>query len=195
VGTQLYTSDTEAPGPPPPTTRPSNGDVHNLGVVELLLVRHAHAGSKDLWEADDRLRPVSRRGRSDALALARILAPKRPRRVVSSPLLRCLQTVEPLASSLGLTIEESDLLLPDAGAGAASLVRDLGSCPGRIVVCTHGETIDELQLAFAATRNNGRKPGFAPGAPHEKGSVWVLRFRDGWLAGARYLPPAALARS
>lgn len=167
----------------------NEGGVHNLGDVEVLLVRHAHAGSKDGWSGDDRLRPLSRRGRADARALARVLASFRPARIVSSPLVRCVQTVAPAAAQLGLDIEESEGLGPDGGEHAAGLLRALAGGGGRVVVCTHGETIDAIQVAFAATgRGTGRRGGFRPGAPHEKGSLWVLRFAEGRLAAARYLP-------
>jgi broad specificity phosphatase PhoE len=174
----------------PGAGRRSAGGLHNLAGVEVLLVRHAHAGSKDGWSGDDRLRPLSRRGRVDARALAKVLSPYRPARVVSSPLLRCVQTVGPVAAHLQLDVEESDTLGPEGGEDAARLVLELASGGSRVVVCTHGETIDAMQAALATTsRGAGSRARFRPGAPHEKGSVWVLRFTDGRLTGARYLAP------
>jgi len=158
--------------------------------MELLLVRHAHAGARERWAGDDRLRPLSARGRADARALVPLLVPYSPARILSSPLVRCVQTVEPLALRLGIDIEESSLLLPDAGARAKRLIRKLAAGQGRVVVCTHGETIDDLQRAYARDRIRSRSRGFRPGDPHEKGSVWLLRFRDGLLDEAHYLPPA-----
>jgi 8-oxo-dGTP diphosphatase len=153
--------------------------------MDLLVVRHAHAGAKDRWTGDDRLRPLSVRGRGEALALVELLAPYRPRRVLSSPLLRCVQTVEPLAAHLGLPVETSEALRPRADRDAASLVRSLGSGTRAVVVCTHGETIEALQRRLA-------RPGqlaFGPGSEHEKGSVWVLSGSGGRFAEAIYLPP------
>ena len=52
------------------------------------MVRHAHAGAKDRWSGDDRLRPLTDRGRREALALVRTLTAYEPVRVLSSPLVR-----------------------------------------------------------------------------------------------------------
>ncbi|MDA8312162.1 MAG: phosphoglycerate mutase family protein [Actinomycetota bacterium] len=151
----------------------------------LAVVRHAHAGSKDRWLGDDRLRPLNGRGRREALALVGLLVPYRPRRVVSSPLVRCLQTIEPLATELGITVETSETLGPQAGRGAARLLRALASGRHNVVVCTHGETIEALQRELV-------QPGtlaFGPGGPHEKGSVWLLHASAAQFTSAVYLPP------
>ena len=156
--------------------------------MDLLVVRHAHAGAKDRWTGDDRLRPLSVRGRGEALALVELLAPYRPRRVLSSPLLRCVQTVEPLAAHLGVPVRTSGALVPGADRDAVRLVRSLGARSRPVVVCTHGETIEALQQRLF-------RPGelaFRPGGAHEKGSVWVLRWSDGRFTEATYLPPGRL---
>lgn len=159
--------------------------------MDVLVVRHGHAGSKQEWDGDDRARPLSARGASEAAAVADVVAAYLPRRVVSSPYLRCLQTVEPLARRLGLVVKESALLVPDAGRRAAAFVRGLARLGGGpVVVCTHGETIEALQrLVVAPTALP-----FGPGSPHEKGSTWVLQVQDGRVTGAEYLPPAAEQR-
>ena len=151
----------------------------------LLLVRHAHAGSKERWEGDDRVRPLSPRGREAASALVPALLPFRPERVVSSPLVRCVETVAPLARRLRLAVETSDRLLPDAGEAAVALVEELARGTGAVVLCTHGETIETLQRSLSA-----QGLGWGPGSLREKGSVWVLRATDGRFTGAEYLPPA-----
>ncbi len=153
----------------------------------LLVVRHAHAGAKDRWSGDDRLRPLSDRGREEAVALVDLLTPYEPARIVSSPFVRCLETIGPLAAHTGLSIEESDALGPQADRDAARLVRAMASGDLTVVVCTHGETIEALQ------RRLGRpgKLAFGPGGAHEKGSVWLLRASGGRLRSATYLPPGA----
>lgn len=150
------------------------------------MVRHAHAGSKEEWDGDDRLRPLSDRGQAEALGVADAVAAFEPRSIVSSPFLRCLQTVQPLAQRLELKVEESQLLVPDAGREAAAFLRSLArEGDGPVVVCTHGETIETLQKRFGRST----KLPFEPGSPHEKGSTWVLRSKNGRFSGAVYLPP------
>ena len=149
------------------------------------MVRHAHAGAKDRWSGEDRLRPLSDRGRTEALALVGILTPYEPVRVVSSPLVRCLQTVGPLAAHLGLAVEQSEALGPQADREAVRLVRSLTRADRTVVVCTHGETIEALQRRLA-------RPGklaFGPGGAHEKGSAWLLHASAGRFTSATYLPP------
>lgn len=156
------------------------------------MVRHADAGSRDRWDADDRLRPLSAKGRADAAALVRVLAPYGPSRILSSPLVRCLETVEPLAARLDLDVERSAMLAPDAGERAASFVRSLGAGSAPVVVCTHGETIAAVRADFARTCPARLRAALAADGAHAKGSVWVLRFDGGRLDGARYVPPERL---
>jgi len=76
----------------------------------ILLVRHASAADRDAWEGDDRLRPLDERGRRQATELVGLLAAYDLERVLSSPALRCVETIEPLALARGLTIEVCDEL-------------------------------------------------------------------------------------
>ena len=70
--------------------------------VPLILVRHASAGRKADWPGDDESRPLDEQGAADARALARLLACFAPTaRVISSPALRCTETVRPFAAGLG----------------------------------------------------------------------------------------------
>lgn len=154
--------------------------------MDLLLVRHAHAGTKEQWRGDDRLRPLSDRGRAEAGALVDLLVAYQPAQVMSSPALRCVQTVEPLAQRLGLRIESCEALGPQSDRDAARFLRSLAVAPHTVVVCTHGETIEALQRRLARPG----KLGFGPGGAHEKGSAWLLRASRGRFTAATYLPPA-----
>ena len=104
-----------------------------------ILVRHASAGERDEWEGDDRLRPLDAKGRKQAAALVESLEPLGVRRVVSSPYVRCVETVEPLAAALGLAVEHDDRLAEGAGAAAAELLAEDG-----VVACTHGDIVEAL---------------------------------------------------
>ncbi len=78
--------------------------------MSLLLIRHATAGDRQAWEADDRVRPVDERGRRQSDALVDTLAGYTIDRIVSSPYLRCVQSVQPLAEARGLEIELDEQL-------------------------------------------------------------------------------------
>jgi len=155
--------------------------------VRVLLVRHGHAGTKEGWTGDDRLRPLDARGRRQADHLVGVLSPLDPSHIVSSPFLRCLQTMEPLAATSRLRVARDDALTPDQVPLAVQLVRRLSRSPSSdgTVLCTHGEVMGEV-LAVLASEDGldlGRRP------PGPKGCVWVIEFLQSKAARARYIAP------
>ena len=104
-----------------------------------VLLRHAAAGDREYWDGDDFHRPLDARGRRQAAELVEILRPLGVRRVVSSPYVRCLETVRPLAVALELPLETDERLTEGAGASAVELLREDG-----VVCCTHGDIADAL---------------------------------------------------
>ena len=81
--------------------------------MSLLLVRHVDAVSRNDWPADDRLRPLTEKGFDQARALVDLLGGHRVEVILSSPAVRCVQSVEPLATALGLEVVED----PSLGEG------------------------------------------------------------------------------
>ena len=82
--------------------------------MTLYLVRHAKAGSRSSWDGDDRLRPLTKMGRREAEGIADLLRDAPLERVLSSPYVRCTETVAPLAARRGLEVEEHDALAEGA---------------------------------------------------------------------------------
>jgi phosphohistidine phosphatase SixA len=111
--------------------------------MTILLVRHAAAGDRSAWNSDDRLRPLDERGRLQADGLREALASWPVGRILTSPYVRCIETVEPLAERVGLPIEERDELAEGAGRDTAlSLIEEIGAEPA--VLCTHGDVVIDL---------------------------------------------------
>jgi len=139
--------------------------------MPLFLVRHAKAGSRSGWVGPDDARPLSKGGREQAEGMKRELAERPVRRILSSPYVRCVETVQPLASKLGLTVEETDALAE--GAHYAPAVELLASLPEDSVLCTHGDLIPAVIDAL-------QRRGMAlEGEPdYRKGATWVIE-RDG----------------
>ncbi len=151
--------------------------------MTVLLIRHAAAGSRKEWKGDDRLRPVSDKGRRQAKALIEQLEPWAPSRVLSSPYRRCVETVKPLADELGLKVEEVDELAEGAALDAVNLVRSLQG--SHVALCTHGDVIPEILVALADEDHLELGP-----APRQaKGSTWVLESKNGRFVSATYIPP------
>jgi phosphohistidine phosphatase SixA len=148
------------------------------------LVRHGDAGNKHEWTGPDHARPLSFRGRFEANALVDLLATRPIDRILSSPALRCRQTVEPLAGKRGMAIESDPLLAVDADPDRA--VELLLAGDDDVVWCTHGELIRPL---LARLRDRGAPIGEAAAWP--KGSVWVLETAGDQITSATFLPPPA----
>src|SRR5690242_5653624 len=96
-----------------------------------------------MWTDDDRLRPASSSGQRQARALVNVLADARFEHIVSSPYVRCIQSVDALASVRVIAIELSEALAEGASLeDALALVRkytDVGA-----VLCTHGDVLPML---------------------------------------------------
>jgi len=146
------------------------------------VVRHAKAGSRGHWTGDDRQRPLSKKGIKQAEALVEILAPFPIAAIYSSPFLRCVQTVEPLARARKLPLKQSPSLAEGHGlAGAMEFIGDPKL--DEVVLSTHGDIVWELVEELVKRR--AVKPGEGG---FEKGSTWVVDFEDGSFVRARFIP-------
>ena len=131
----------------------------------LLLVRHAKAGSRQQWDGDDALRPLSGTGREQARHLAELLPLFGPDRIVSAPP-RALPGDGRAAGRRGSGWRSADEpLLGEAGyeddpAAALARLRELAAQPGVTVVCSQGGVIPDLVGALARRAPvAGRRPG------------------------------------
>jgi 8-oxo-dGTP diphosphatase len=117
-------------------------------VRTCLVYRHAVAISRSSWRGDDVLRPLSRRGDGQAVALARELAAEPVARVLASPAQRCIATVAAIAEGAGLLVEIAPFLA-EGSDGPVALKRILATSnslegPGVLVACTHGDVLVDL---------------------------------------------------
>jgi 8-oxo-dGTP diphosphatase len=148
--------------------------------VTVYLIRHAHAGDRGGWSSDDRLRPLSRRGFEQAERIAEALGSQPIEVVRSSPAIRCLQTVAPLAR-LRMCPVDSDARLFEGGDAEVvqSLIDEF--VDEHVALCSHGDVIPDLidLLRARGVPSEGRGC--------EKGSIWRLD-RDGKvIVAATYL--------
>jgi phosphohistidine phosphatase SixA len=149
--------------------------------MDAFVVRHAKAGSRRRFEGDDEFRPLSRNGRKQAKGIAMLLAHRGITRVLTSPYVRCEQTVEPLAADIGIAIEQVGELAEGVDWHHALAMIEQADAP--IALCSHGDIIGDLMQHLAAR-----------GVPLdddriEKGSTWVLQVEEGEVVKARYLAP------
>lgn len=148
----------------------------------IYLVRHAKAGDRDAWTEDDRLRPLTKKGRIQAEGLVGLLEDRDVDLVLSSPSVRCVQTVRPLALSRKVAVEEVDALAEGTpGRDAIELLRSTG---GGVVACSHGDVIPSV-----VTSLERRGLDLVDPPEWKKGSTWILERDGGLFTTARYLPP------
>jgi 8-oxo-dGTP diphosphatase len=170
-----------------------------LETVPLILARHASAGRKADWAGDDFARPLDAAGEADASVLAGLLACFAPAaRVISSPALRCTETVRPYAEGSGGTVEAEACLIPygrspdfssrteQAGA-LRHLLSALVAQRRPVVLCLHRENLPEVLAATCAALG---VPAAVPADPAlPKGGFWVAHAADGEMAALeRYEP-------
>ena len=87
--------------------------MHIQSMKVLILIRHAHALPGHIARVNsDALRPLSEEGRQKAKQTASLLTQKnvRPEIVLSSPLLRAVQTAEIIAQTWRLPVQQSSEL-------------------------------------------------------------------------------------
>ena len=152
--------------------------------MPLLLVRHGHAGRRSAYEGDDRMRPLSKRGLAQAQTLVPLLREYRPQRVLSSPFVRCFETVRPTAEALRLPVESIDELAEGHGAEALRLMERMEG--ESAVLCTHGDVAAEALDSLAGERSRKEKQSMRL----QKGDVWVIQSTGSSLAiVTRIRPP------
>lgn len=149
--------------------------------VEVLLIRHAHAGKRGA-DHDD-LRPLSNKGARQAAAIAARLRDVPLLRTLTSPYLRCIQTIEPLAAMLGTEVEQLVGLGEGAGPGPALGLVESATAP--IAICTHGDVLGEVLMLLE------RRGVDLDGDALAKGCTWRLTVADGSVTRARYEAPPA----
>jgi 8-oxo-(d)GTP phosphatase len=135
----------------------------------VVVVRHALSRARSRWHDQDQLRPLLATGRTQALHLVPALAAYGVTRVVSSPSVRCLDTVAPYADTAGLTVETEPLLSEEDARPKATRER-VRALVGRepTAICTHRPVMAPVAAALDLD-----DPGL------EKGEVLVVHLRKG----------------
>jgi phosphohistidine phosphatase SixA len=144
--------------------------------VPLILLRHSRALAKNGWKRTDAARPLDDSGRSDAKALADLLAcfALRPR-LISSSAVRCADTLRPLSQLTGeqVRVEPSLYIHSQAsrtsaaapGTDITALVREVIASGEPTVICAHRENIPVLQEAALAALAGHSADASGAGAP------------------------------
>jgi 8-oxo-dGTP diphosphatase len=148
----------------------------------VYLVRHAKAGERRMWEGDDIARPLSKQGWKQATALSERLASKASPTLISSPYLRCVQTLEPLAALLGVAVILDDRLAEEKSF--EPVLELLAEVPAQSVLCSHG---DVIPATIEALVRRGMEVQSV--VDWRKATVWVLRRKADRITKGKVWPP------
>jgi 8-oxo-dGTP diphosphatase len=151
--------------------------------MPIYLVRHAKAGERRTWDGDDIDRHLSSAGWRQSAALAERLARKDPSVLLSSPYVRCVQTLEPLGLAIDVPVTIEQRLCEDEPF--EPVLDLLGEVPDRAVLCSHG---DIIPATIRALVRRGMDVVSEP--EWRKASVWVVkRSARGRFSRAKAWPP------
>jgi phosphohistidine phosphatase SixA len=153
-------------------------------VTLIYLLRHAKAKDREKWTEPDDLRPLTKAGWRQAEALVELYADAEFVRLLSSPYVRCVQTLEPLAKARGLPVETADELAEGEPLEATYELMRAVAADGPAPLSTHGDVIENV-LKDLQLRSVPVEGAFNL----RKGSTWVLDWSGGEVTRARYVPP------
>lgn len=133
-----------------------------LETFTVTLLRHAKAEPRSSTYPIDSARPLQPSGERHAHTLAPILASFGPKRLYTSPAVRCRDTITPLALQCKRRVRERDALSQDTWetgdlSGLRALVTKVITRSRNVVLCTHRPVLPDLvrELSLAT----GSLPG------------------------------------
>jgi len=142
----------------------------------LVIVRHAHRSKQFGSEADNGL---SERGRTQAQRVlerfAEVFGGKTKPKLLSSPKIRCVETLLPLSRELAAPIERASLL--DEGGNTRKKAKELaehwleGEYGPLVVACSHGDVIPDLLDELVKAPIDLDKGGWAVVEEDDEGEV------------------------
>lgn len=133
-----------------------------LRTFPIIALRHAKAVARERWDGEDAARPLTGRGRRQAEAIVGPLTAFGARKILSSPAVRCVKTVQPLSRALGRRIELTPLISQDrweeGRSDARTVIGERVRARRPVVVCSHGpvlpDILSEIALATGTLRGS-----------------------------------------
>lgn len=138
-------------------------DAHAAGQLAtwtLLLVRHARALGRGAWTGPDPARPLTEVGERRSDRIVPLLRAYDPEHLVSSPSVRCVDTLGPYATASGLDLvtrrglsEEGFAAAPEKASKHLAKVLARGETTA---LCTHGPLLPDILRTVADLAPPGR---------------------------------------
>ena len=152
----------------------------NPRATRVYLIRHGNAGVRSVWKGPDKQRPLTERGQQQSIGMAQMLARYPVTKVMSSPAVRCIQSVATIADNTDTGVKTSKRL--KEFTPIENIYKFLGKLDsGSVVICSHndwiGPLIKDLDRNKVPLRGTRKWP---------KASMWVLDLVDGEVKSGFY---------
>ena len=165
-----------------------------FGSTPLVLLRHAKALKRDLWDGDDGDRPLEHVGQIQAAKIPGIYAPYAIEKIYSSDAIRCVQTIEAMAAEYGITpiysseISEFGFEKDSERALDYALSVMLSDKPS--VMCSHNPVLPKLVKKLIGKKNFKRLS-----AELKPGDSFVLHHRSCDVIAVDWTPAPKVEKS
>lgn len=120
----------------------------SLASWPLIVVRHAKAARRSAWDGPDPRRPLTRQGRTRAAELVPLVAAYGITRVLSSPSIRCTETMRPYADAAQVDVRIRPGLSEEGHAARPGRARHhllrLIERGEPAALCSHGPVLPDL---------------------------------------------------
>ncbi len=129
----------------------------SIRTFPIIVLRHGRAVPPASWDGPDATRPLLHRGLEQSRSVAPAIAAWKPAKLISSPAVRCLATIEPIAALTDLAVKQSSGISQDAFEDGVAKVRKTMrkrlAAGVAVVLCSHGPVIRDLIDEAAALTN------------------------------------------
>ncbi len=150
-----------------------------LETKSLIILRHAQATPRSDWKNGESTRPLLPEGKSQAKRLAKTLACYGPKRLISSPWLRCVSTVEPYAKAakkkIVLRSQITEFKSKKNPKQARQIVEDLFGSDKNALICTHRPALPEVLRAIGQHAQINLKASITKAEALQPGEFLVVR--------------------
>ncbi|GAA4775892.1 NUDIX hydrolase [Citricoccus nitrophenolicus] len=124
-----------------------------LRTAPFIVLRHAKAKPRSSWSRAEGQRPLAATGRRQALAVRRLLAAWEPQKVITSPWLRCVETVTPYVKDTRRGFKEVSAFTEKAAKNKPHKARqEMARLLGKqrsTLLCTHRPVLPEILKVLA----------------------------------------------
>jgi 8-oxo-dGTP diphosphatase len=148
----------------------------------LVLLRHGKAVPHETWDGTDASRPLQGRGQQQAEQVAPALQAFGPKKLITSDAVRCVDSLQPLATLLGTKLKKTPAISQDAYERGEDHVREVvrkrlkKRAPA--VLCTHGPVLPEIIRELARETGSPVTGELRRAAELDTGAFSVLHLSD-----------------